>query len=135
MDTRLNIAFVDDSKVLCDTICDILTDVYENKINCNQFNTEEDIKLFPEWVKKSKVDIVFLDFCLFPSENNSTQQAIEIYKQIIKLKKKPRIYWLTGMFDSDPRLQVLQQYFSSIEILKKPIIMDTLIKIINKQLS
>ena len=128
----LNIAFVDSSETICDTVCDILIEVYGDHINCNQFSSKKDIKNFPEWVKKNRTDVVFLDFCLFPSDN-STQEAINIYKELIKLKDKPQIYWLTGLFDIDPRLQLLQQYYS-IEILRKPIIMDTLLKIIDTEL-
>lgn len=129
----LAIAFVDDSETLCDTVCDILTEVYGDRIDCNQFSSKKDIKAFPEWIKKNRTDVVFLDFCLFPSEDNSTQEAINIYKELIKLKNKPQVYWLTGLFDTDPRLQLLQQYYS-IEVLRKPIVMDTLLKIIDTEL-
>lgn len=127
---NLNISFVDDSAAFCDVICDILSETYGDKVTCNQFSSEKDIRTFPKWVSNHGTDLVFLDFCLFPSE---TTQSIEIYKELLNLKKKPKIYWMTGLFDIDPRLQLLKQYYS-IDLIQKPIIMDDILKIIDGHL-
>jgi DNA-binding response OmpR family regulator len=134
MKQKLKISFVDDSADFCGALCDILSAVYENEVTCNQFSSKKDINAFPEWVKTHGTDLVFLDFVLFPSENGQSTQSIKIYKELLNLKKKPNIYWMTGLFDTDPRLQLLERYYS-IKVLKKPISIDSLLTIIDTHLN
>jgi len=117
-----NILVIDDDKLICKVIYDIIT----KKFSSISVETVDNGNEALEKIKSNNYDLIFLDINL----GNERASGLEILKKIKNINAEQNVYMITGYSVEDETEQIIRD--NSIGLLYKPFRLSELVKIIQK---